>query len=578
MDGSVSDLSAPSERVRVLLDAATAVRETDPAAARRRALEARVHARACGDRSGEAEAVFQLATIAHAVGDSHDAHALALEADHLAATVPEPLVQARAAHLVAIVHYEAGNHAEARTYCLRALELHRSVEHDVDEANLLNTLAAVHQALGDHDGAIDAYEAALAVTEPFGRLGFAALVYGNLARIRAQRAEYLPAVTFCRRAIDLARDHRPEVVSNLLADLAESYMGLAEPQRAIECFAEARRASHERALRGDRPSSTSQLGVLMAEGRVALRRNALDEAATVLGEALDLAGRSDRRDFEVEIHGLLAEVLKRSGRFEEALEHRERHAAGSREMVDRSADLRLRTLQVAHDSVTARQRSEIFQLRERVPPDVGAVPAVAMDDPATMQLDAFERLAILAEFRDVDTGQHTKRVGDMAAEIAHAAGEPPEWCERLRLAGRLHDIGKVAVPDAVLLKSGPLTVEEFELMKTHTTVGHQILVGSSSPLFQLAAELALTHHEWWDGRGYPHGRSGNDIPLSGRIVAMADVFDALLSRRAYKRAWPMAEAARFVMSGGGGQFDPELISSFAIVLAARHPELEPELR
>jgi putative two-component system response regulator len=186
-------------------------------------------------------------------------------------------------------------------------------------------------------------------------------------------------------------------------------------------------------------------------------------------------------------------------------------------------------------------------------------------------------LAILAEFRDADTGQHTKRVGDMAAEIAHAIGEVPDWCERLRLAARLHDIGKVAVPDAVLLKSGPLTIDEFDLMKTHTTVGHQILAGSSSPLFELAAQLTLTHHEWWDGSGYPYGRRREEIPLSGRIVAIADVFDALRSKRVYKRAWPMDEAARFVVSGRDVQFDPDVVDAFVTVLLARHPELKSHI-
>jgi putative two-component system response regulator len=141
----------------------------------------------------------------------------------------------------------------------------------------------------------------------------------------------------------------------------------------------------------------------------------------------------------------------------------------------------------------------------------------------------------------------------------------------------VHDIGKVSVPDAVLLKSGPLTVEEFEIMKTHTTVGNQILAGSSSPLFQLASEIAISHHEWWDGSGYPYGHRAESIALSGRIVALADVFDALCSRRAYKRAWPMGEAARFIISGRGAQFEPDLVDSFVSVLLARYPELEAEL-
>src|SRR5690606_33741155 len=228
------------------------------------------------------------------------------------------------------------------------------------------------------------------------------------------------------------------------------------------------------------------------------------------------------------VNDLLATAFKRSGRFEEALDRREQHDAQYRQIFTHSADLRLRTLQVAHETATARQQAEILRLRaqeleaivgrdER--PSEGAVAAA-------YHLEAFEQLAILTEFRDSETGEHTDRVGDLAAEIAHALGRAPEWCEILRMAARLHDIGKVVVPDAVLRKTGPLTVEEYEMMKSHTSMGHRILAGNSAPLFQMAAEIAQSHHEWWDGSGYPLGISHSSIALTGRIVAVADVYDA----------------------------------------------------
>jgi HD-GYP domain-containing protein (c-di-GMP phosphodiesterase class II) len=130
----------------------------------------------------------------------------------------------------------------------------------------------------------------------------------------------------------------------------------------------------------------------------------------------------------------------------------------------------------------------------------------------------------------------------------------------------------------VLFKTGPLTVEEYEMMKSHTSMGHRILSGNSAPLFQMAAEVAQSHHEWWDGSGYPLGISHQSIALSGRIVAVADVFDALCSRRPYKRAWAKEEAARFVVSGRNGQFDPEIVDAFVAVLSARDPELGEQLR
>ena len=585
-------------RARELLHASVSAADTDPDRARELALQARVSARAVADRAGEAAVLFHLAALSHAV-DRSDAFALAVEAADLAAVAGDPVTVTRAEHLLAVLHLGAGNHTEALEHAERAVATSGTVaertggsaEHDLDGGmaggmaggmdggmdadNLLNTLAAAHHALGDDDRAIDTYEAALRAAEPLGHGALAALVSGNIARIHAARAEYPEAVASGRRAVELAAAHAPELASSLLGDLAEWYAGSADHGLAAACLDEARRIWRIQTDAGEPPPVATRLGVMLAEARVALARGEPDVAIDGLLATRELAREAAMPEFLVEVDDLLATAYRRLGRFEEALAARERHGAGSRELLEEAVELRLRTLRATHAAVVARRREEIVRRHddERV--------AVRADDrgdrTAADQLDAFERLAILAEFRDADTGGHTRRVGDMAAEMAHAAGELPEWCERLRLAGRLHDIGKVAVPDSVLLKTGPLTVEEFDLMKTHTTVGHQILAGSSSPLFQLAAELALNHHEWWDGNGYPHGRSGIDIPLSGRIVALADVFDALCSERPYKRAWSMAEAARFVVSGAGAQFDPALVDAFVAVLVARHPDLAPAL-
>ncbi|MCU1398814.1 MAG: metal dependent phosphohydrolase [Acidimicrobiales bacterium] len=196
------------------------------------------------------------------------------------------------------------------------------------------------------------------------------------------------------------------------------------------------------------------------------------------------------------------------------------------------------------------------------------------------QLETFQRLAVMAEFRDTDTGEHTIRVGDLSAEIGRELGEDAAWCEDIRLAARLHDIGKVAVPDSILLKPGPLTPEEFEVMKTHTTIGAQILSGSSSPLIELGSIVALNHHERWDGTGYPSGRQGVDIPRCARIVAVADVFDALTSVRVYKHAWSHDDALAHVLAGRGAHFEPEIVDAFQRVIdrrlsASNAPVLRP---
>jgi putative two-component system response regulator len=178
------------------------------------------------------------------------------------------------------------------------------------------------------------------------------------------------------------------------------------------------------------------------------------------------------------------------------------------------------------------------------------------------QLETLQRLALAAEYRDDDTGLHTKRVGLAAAHIAEALGLPPAQVNLILLAAPLHDVGKIGISDAILLKPGKLTDEECDTMRQHTVIGAKILSGSTSPWLQLAEEIALSHHERWDGRGYPQKLAGEDIPLVGRIVAVADVFDALTHERPYKKAWPVGEALAEIEAQSGRQFDERVLQAF----------------
>jgi putative two-component system response regulator len=181
------------------------------------------------------------------------------------------------------------------------------------------------------------------------------------------------------------------------------------------------------------------------------------------------------------------------------------------------------------------------------------------------QIEIIERLARAAEFRDDNTGQHTERVGQMAALIARQLGLPDSQVALIRRAAPLHDVGKIGVPDNILLKLGRLTDDEFAIVKTHTSIGARILSGSHFPILRLAEEIAFNHHERWDGDGYS-GISGDAIPLAGRIVAVADVFDALTQKRPYKSAWPVDEAVAEIDRQRGRQFDPTLVDSFLRVI------------
>lgn len=176
-------------------------------------------------------------------------------------------------------------------------------------------------------------------------------------------------------------------------------------------------------------------------------------------------------------------------------------------------------------------------------------------------LDALERLALAVEYREDPTGQHPLRVGRLSADLAAALGLPADRIDLLRLASPLHDVGKIAVPDDILLKPGLLTTEEFEVMRQHAVVGGRILAGGRSPLFLMAEQIALTHHENWDGTGYPDGLPGEDIPLVGRVVAVADVFDAMTHARTYKPAWGVARAVEEIRTQSGRKFDPAVVAA-----------------
>jgi putative two-component system response regulator len=176
--------------------------------------------------------------------------------------------------------------------------------------------------------------------------------------------------------------------------------------------------------------------------------------------------------------------------------------------------------------------------------------------------EIIDRLAVAAEYRDDTTGEHTQRVGRVSALLASELDLPAETVELIRRAAPLHDVGKLGISDAILLKQGVLTPVEFEVMKLHVSVGAEILGRSRSRLLQLSEEIALTHHERWDGSGYPAGLKGEAIPMSGRIVAVADVFDALINKRPYKDAWPPDQALAEIRKQSGLHFDPQIVEAF----------------
>ncbi|HEY5286321.1 MAG TPA: HD domain-containing phosphohydrolase [Solirubrobacteraceae bacterium] len=190
----------------------------------------------------------------------------------------------------------------------------------------------------------------------------------------------------------------------------------------------------------------------------------------------------------------------------------------------------------------------------------------ALSELEIAQAETVRRLSMAVEFRDEDTGAHIERIGRFSTLLAEAIGMNPDFCRRIGYAAPLHDVGKVAIPDAILLKPGQLTIEERAIVETHAEEGHRLLRGSSSSILDMGATIALSHHERWDGGGYPRGLTAESIPIEGRIVAIADVFDALTSHRVYRKAFSVEKAVEMMLDQAERHFDPVLLHKFMEVL------------
>lgn len=187
---------------------------------------------------------------------------------------------------------------------------------------------------------------------------------------------------------------------------------------------------------------------------------------------------------------------------------------------------------------------------------------VKLDELRDTRLQIVQRLGRAAEYKDNETGMHVIRMSHYAKTLALAAGCSAQWVDDLLNASPMHDVGKIGIPDAVLLKAGPLTPEEWAVMRRHPEIGAEIIGQHDSSVLQMAYSIALTHHEKWDGSGYPGGLAGEAIPLASRIVAIADVFDALTTVRPYKKAWSFDDAMAYIVEQAGRHFDPQLVPLF----------------
>ncbi|MFC5849670.1 HD-GYP domain-containing protein [Deinococcus petrolearius] len=317
-------------------------------------------------------------------------------------------------------------------------------------------------------------------------------------------------------------------------------------------------------------STQGELDARLNLGRFHLQSRSWDDACNQLHLALELAERTQSAKEAAAAHETLCELHKARGETAQALHHSEELRCIERELFNAERDRQTRNLSIQFEVERAQREAESYRMRTELEQEARQMAERQVEERtaelAQAQYEVVTRLAVAAEYRDGTTGDHTRRVGLISANLARALGWPEARAELLGIAARLHDVGKMGIPDSILLKSGKLEQSEFTQMQTHTLIGATILSGGHSELLQLAEEIALTHHERWDGTGYPHQLAGPQIPQSGRIVAVADVYDALTQIRPYKAAWSHQQALQELRTQAGLHFDPEVVEAALYVL------------
>jgi response regulator RpfG family c-di-GMP phosphodiesterase len=572
---ALSAVGAPtSERARVRSEHARVLRAVDAEQALANALLALSEAHSIEPEEPEDTRARTIATCEatvaicfQTVGDDPAALEHALAGLEALGDLEDDLARFRLHNAQAVVYLNFGQADRALASFAEARESAAHLQ-DVTPVSVLNTnIACVYlEILDQPDRAMPHLDRALAIegAEPIAR------VWALQARGKAQNklGDHELALISARDAEDIAERH------GLLGSVSASLMVAGDALRALQ--------------RGD-----EALAALTRSVEVARRAHAQDmlaDALTALGESEAATGHTDAARAALEEaseitadrnpsrHPLsaLASLAAATGDHASAYAYLMRY----HEIVQRSADERSRmassALEVEHQVASVRQEAELARREQQLLREHTDVLEQRVRERTAELEDAqhelIERLAVAAEHRHHETGEHTLRVGTLSGGIARLLGLDEGFVDDIAVAARLHDIGKIAVRDAILLKPGPLTAAEFDEMKSHTLLGAEILSDGRTRVMRLAEEIARSHHERWDGTGYPYRIGAASIPLSGRIVATCDAFDAMLSMRVYKAAMPLSEAMAEIHRGAGAQFDPRVANAL-VTLVASAPDL-----
>ncbi len=467
-------------------------------------------------------------------------------------------------NLIGLVHLHSSLYDKSFEYLSRALRLAENT-HDYEKQSIaLGNISVWYSNLHLYDRSIEASQNALRLNDnrslsPWNKV----TIYNNLAHACYKMGAMGEALTYAHSALVIARDSNLKSnQATVLITLAEIYIARGEFGQAEAMLFDAHGMAKESG------AYQRELETLLNLGEIAWRKGDLVRASALFEQALSIADvdKQGQRECVTKLAG----VSEEQGDYAKATHYYKVCNNLMQSVYNEQMNQRVSLLEVIHrtemakrEADLAREEVELYQLENAALERLMQKRSRELEG---AQIEVLERLAVAGEKRHDETGEHNRRVGELSAEIATLLAFSPDQVEIIRLAARLHDIGKIAIPDHILLKPGRLTLEEYSIMQQHTVIGAQILGHSDSPFMQMAESIALNHHERWDGRGYPNGLSGDSIPLVGRIVAVVDLFDALVHERLYKQAWPVEMAIEEVRRVSGTQFDPRVVEAFLRVL------------
>ena len=490
------------------------------------------------------------------------------KAEKLASASNQLSLVHRAANGLGIVYADTGNLAKAIEKYSQALDAAQKLGDEVAEAKTWGNLGGALYYCADNENAVACYRRVIDMAQDDPLLKTCKIAaLGNIVLSSLHTEDFSRGLRAARRAlaeVDEPKDAEPLHLRVLLE--RNTARLLIEMGKIEEAKQHVDAAKHYAALAR---SPRTELEALIAEGLYLVHSGAYDPGLSRLTQALEMARA---------LHSPLRDALFALVKAYEYIGQPERALTYLQELLEHTKNLQqdntLRHMKVhlkslEPDDQNDEKPTQLLKRHEQALRGKIAEQALFKN-----QTETLERLAVTAELRDDTSGLHSYRVGKLASLLAAELNCDDDMIFMIDLAGRLHDIGKISVPDAILLKPAKLNASERAIMRTHTTVGAELLSKSNIPQMQMAEEIARSHHEWWDGNGYPGSFSGAGIPLAARITALADVFDSLTHKRPYKEAWPIDAVIDEIASLKGQQFDPDLTGRFLALITRLRREHE----